>query len=462
MAPPHTIQVLRHIRVSPPPGSVTDNSLILTFFDVQGLIIPPVQHLFFYQHPHPSTHFLNTLLPTLEHSLSLSLQLFYPLAGHLILSPDTREHEIRYINGDLVSLTIAESDADFHKLTTNLPRDATQLHHLIPPLPTSDNEKMPLLALQVTLFPNSGICIGTSIHHAIVDGSSFIHFMKSWASICNSGGDLSLVSSLPIFDRTLSLSLDHIKRKFFMDLEKVKFNESTDELKEKIEDRDVVLATFMLGRGDIERLKQWVLARVKPSCKLSHYSSFVLTCAHVWICQVKARNVVGEKRVHFVNAMDCRGWLDPPLSDGYFGNCFGSGFAEANASNLCGENGLVVALEAIKGAILRMKEGVLKDAELWIQKFLSLSGEWIISADSPKFRMYEINFGWRIHRKAYSGPALGSVPTKFDWLCLIFEICKGSEGSPQKDSPEFSGGLQPVTITQVRPPTQGARRLKKC
>ncbi|XP_077245944.1 malonyl-coenzyme:anthocyanin 5-O-glucoside-6'''-O-malonyltransferase-like [Tasmannia lanceolata] len=298
--------------------------------------------------------------------------------------------------GDSVPLTIAESDADFHRLTPNLPRDVTEFHHLVPPLPTPDPENMPLLALQVTIFPNSGICIGMSLHHVGADGCSSIHFMKSWASICRAGGDLSLIKSLPIIDRTVAKGLEEIKRKFFIEMEKVKVDKSLEGLKvKKTQDEDMVRAMFVLTRADLESLKQWVSARVDPSWETSQYSSFVLTCTYVWICLVKVRKVVGEKRVHFVLAMDFRARLDPPLGSEYLGNCIGACFAESNGSDLSGENRLVVGLEAIRRAIRGMEDNVLKDAELWILKFLSLSGELVISvAGSPRFRVYDTDFGW--------------------------------------------------------------------
>ncbi|KAF8403410.1 hypothetical protein HHK36_011513 [Tetracentron sinense] len=66
-----------------------------------------------------------------------------------------------------------------------------------------------LLALQVTVFPNSGFCIGMAMHHADLDGQTTTRFQKLWATICRSG-DSSLLPAecLPIYDRA-----DEIKNK---------------------------------------------------------------------------------------------------------------------------------------------------------------------------------------------------------------------------------------------------------
>ncbi|XP_077213993.1 malonyl-coenzyme:anthocyanin 5-O-glucoside-6'''-O-malonyltransferase-like [Tasmannia lanceolata] len=353
--------------------------------------------VFFYEHPLPTTHFLQTTLPNLKNSLSLSLQLFYPLAGNLTLSLQTSNHEIHYIDGDSVSLTVAESYSDFYKLTTNHPRDVTEFHPLVPPLQTTPaTEKNPLVALQVTVFPNAGISIGMSIHHAAADGRSMAHFRKSWASICRSGGDLSVITEPPIMDRTLAARLKQIERNYFKEMEKIKVKHRLEEfVVKKTEDQEMVRATFVLTRTDIERLRQWVLARVEPSQKPSHYSAFVLTLAYMWICLAKLRKVVGDKTVHVAFPVDCRTRLDPPLPSAFFGNCIGGCHAELKASELGGENGLVVGSDAIQKAMWGMKEEVLKDAELWISKFLSFSGDFVLTvADSPRFHNYETDFGW--------------------------------------------------------------------
>lgn len=79
--------------------------------------------------------------------------------------------EFCYFPGDSVSVTIAESSqaSDFDYLTGNGYRDANEFYPFVPDLPEPriDSEsgfrKISLLAIQITLFPDSGICIGISI-----------------------------------------------------------------------------------------------------------------------------------------------------------------------------------------------------------------------------------------------------------------------------------------------------------
>ncbi|XP_058092123.1 phenolic glucoside malonyltransferase 2-like [Magnolia sinica] len=401
MAPLHNVKLLEVSRVSPPPSSITDASLPITLFDVVWLQLPPVQRLFFYQFPQnpdntiTTTHFINTLLPKLKHSLSLSLRLFFPLAGNLTRSPNNGEHEIRYVNGDSVSFTVAESDADFHLLMANHPRDVMELHPLVPQLPVSDPQNQPLLALQVTIFPDSGICIGTCIHHAVADGSSSMHFMKSWASICQSG-DESLIRSRPFYDRSVAAYLDGLKRLMLDQIANFKRDQVSDSLKARA---TPFLATFIIGRADIETLRRRILARrCDASQKPIHCSSFVLTCAYVWVCLIRSRgDDVRDKNVHFYFPVDCRARLVPPIPATYFGNCIGCCRCHAKGNDLATEDGVGPASEAIGRTIQALDGGVLNGVETWIPEFVSTaaSGERIVTvAGSPKFRVYDTDFGW--------------------------------------------------------------------
>ncbi|XP_042487210.1 phenolic glucoside malonyltransferase 1-like [Macadamia integrifolia] len=143
-----------------------------------------------------------TIYLNLKHSLSLTLQYFYPLAGHLVWPQNLSEPEFCYVDGDSVSLTLAESDGDFYHLSGNHARDVNQFHFLVPKLTLPSmvdlDFSISLLALQVTVFPNSGICIGVTASHVALDARTLVHFMKSWATISRSGVvSLSPDSGLP-------------------------------------------------------------------------------------------------------------------------------------------------------------------------------------------------------------------------------------------------------------------------
>ncbi|KAI5340802.1 hypothetical protein L3X38_020076 [Prunus dulcis] len=181
--PTSSVKVVEVCKVAPPPPSssgafASPSSLPLTFFDIRWLRFGPVQRLYFYEMPTSSAtplFFDSILVPKLKASLSYTLQHFLPLAGNLTWPQDSQKPVLNYVQGDTVSLTIAESCADFV--------EATEYHPLVPRLEAS-HEQAAVMALQITVFPNCGFSIGTSIHHAVLDGKSINFFVKSWAHIC--------------------------------------------------------------------------------------------------------------------------------------------------------------------------------------------------------------------------------------------------------------------------------------
>jgi len=209
MAQSHSVKVIDRVQVSPPPGSVPTTSLPLTFFDFPWLLCPPMERLFFHELPYPALYFMHNILPSLKNSLSLALQHFFPLASNLICPLSPHKPYILFNDGDSIPFTIVESTMDFDQIIGDQAGDVTELHALVPKWPptrvTSDGKRVvPLLALQVVVFPNSGICIGTKFCHVVADGMAFNHFMKSWASIFRSRENMACLekSMLPSHDRS--------------------------------------------------------------------------------------------------------------------------------------------------------------------------------------------------------------------------------------------------------------------
>ncbi|KAA8526441.1 hypothetical protein F0562_008356 [Nyssa sinensis] len=402
---PHTVKLLEHCQISPPPGSVPQTSLPLTFFDIPWLLFSPSQPLFFYEFPHSTAHFTTTILPNLKHSLSLTLQHFFPFAGNLSTPPQPTKPRLLYTDGDSVSLTIAESAADFTNLSGHHPRDVRDFHHLVPQLPpcvSSDPHVHPLLALQFTVFPKRGICLGFTFRNVLADGRTFNRFIKSWASIYRMKLNLD---SPPFFDRSMindPNELEPVLLKEWRKLEKSQKEAMATGLE------DMTRATFVVGRPEMDKLKQWILTR---SNKLfGSYplllSPYVLTCAFVWVCLIKAQGTdIGNARedpLHyfgFIAGGITR--LDFPVPTTYFGNCVSFGRSAAKRNELTGEDGIAVAGKAIGDAIKKLNERVLGDAENWISDWQELFGSEhnVTVTGSPKLDLYELDFGWGRPRK---------------------------------------------------------------
>nr|QJB23737.1 flavonoid acyltransferase [Centaurea cyanus] len=404
------LTVVEKCRISPPPNTVGERSLPLTFFDLGWLLAHPIHQLFFYEFPHSKSHFIATVIPNLKHSLSITLQHFFPFSGNLIVFPAPnpsdlpRKPEIRYTEGDSIALTFAECSLDFNDLKGNHARECDKFYPLVPLLEgaskVSDFVKIPIFSVQVTIFPNSGIAIGLTNHHTLSDARSRYDLLKAWTSIAKYGTDKLFLTgeSLPFYDRVIEYpdSLDEMCLKLppFRTLYE---NYRPHQL---VSETDKVRATFILTRAQINLLKKWLLVQLQD---LEYVSSFTLGCAFIWSCIAKSRFLFEGKKgdeneevERFVCVIDWRSRMDPPLPQTYFGNCVGPCFTTINSAILAGNKGFVTAVELVGKTIretVKNKQGMLKDAETWLDK-LFMKVPTVGVAGTPKINVYDLDFGW--------------------------------------------------------------------
>ncbi|KAJ9550581.1 hypothetical protein OSB04_014626 [Centaurea solstitialis] len=399
MASLSTLTVLDKSQVSPPPATVGHRSLPLTFFDLIWLNQPPVHHLFFYELPMiTKPHFLETIIPTLKNSLSITLQHFFPFVGKLILSP-SRKPEIRHVDGDYVAVTVAESGLDFDDLIGNHPRDCDKFYRLIPLLGDAKKASegylsIPLFSVQVTVFPGAGISIGMTNHHCLGDASTRFCFMDAWTSIARSGTDESFLAhgALPLYDRVIqhpALDEKYLKQAkietFIQDYQPSSLSGPTNNVR----------ATFVLTRTIVNRLKKRVSTQL-PS--LQYVSSFTVACAYVWSSLAKVRDV--DLQI-FGFVIDCRSRLVPAVPSTYSGNCVAPCGAFGRKSELTKKDGFVTAANLLGESLhkkLSDKDGILNGAEGWFD-FEFLIGKEPISvtgvAGTPRIKFYDTaDFGW--------------------------------------------------------------------
>jgi len=216
MAPPSSspgVHVLDRIRVSPPPPP--DSALPLTFFDVAWFFTGPVERLFFYRHPDPAS-----ALPLLRSSLAVALRRFYPLAGTIRSHPPFL---CSYTPGaDALTLVVAESDSpdEFDRIVARSPRDLAGIRPLVPQLPPpGEDGAFALAAVQATVFPGRGLCLGVSVHHAACDDASTMQFVRTWAAACrlglesDDGSEDAALPPRPVLDRSLVADPDDLRGK---------------------------------------------------------------------------------------------------------------------------------------------------------------------------------------------------------------------------------------------------------
>ncbi|MBA0722552.1 hypothetical protein Golax_003215 [Gossypium laxum] len=421
--------------VSPPPGSVPTASLPLTCFDRVFFCFPLtwMRSLFFYEFKHPTSYFMQTILPNLKTSLSLTLQHFFPFAANLVYPPPPQVPYIAYTQGDSVSFVVKVSTADFNHLVGDHARDNQELPALVPKRPSSNEtngcKQEPVMAIQVTVFPNVGFSIGVGFSHVVADGRSFGHFMKSWASIHRCEGDLACLDNyLPCFNRDLindpvelaSLFTKGAERAFQSAISpSILFNNFR--------------VTYKIKDSQVELLKD----RVKTKCmevngsEPIRISTFAVTCAYMWVCLLKLQQSGTHQHLsstdsdalsYFHFAAECRDHLKLPQT--YFGNCIILRLASAKKSEVLGENGILVAATAIGREIMEFQKQPFKDAQeslLKIIEIFKMEEDLVRVGSSPKFESYKTDFGWGRPRNI-ENPILPSFGT-----CSMFVIAENRE-----------------------------------
>uniref|UniRef100_A0ACD6A741 Uncharacterized protein n=1 Tax=Avena sativa TaxID=4498 RepID=A0ACD6A741_AVESA len=390
--PPPILGVLETTLVTPSPRTgpaAPESSLPLTFFDLPWVNSEPVERVFFYRLAADAD--IATILSNLKTSLSQALHAFYPLAGHLRLTPGTADrYELYYQPGDGVTFTVAEySDAvDFDELATDEPKEVAKITPLAPPLP----EGGALLALQATVLQR-GLAIGMAVHHAACDGAGSTRFLHTWAAASTGANG----PAPPVVDRTLvndpgSRLYDCLVKAMPTQMEHVK---TPDEH---------LFDTFTLSKEDIQRVKDVISGEAgrrgaaPPRC-----SSLVATFSFVWSCYQRAKDAgsnSGDKTyLHF--PMDQHSRMKPPIPNEYLGNCVSVVLNAAPMDQLAapGAGCLFVACTAVAAGI---EDGVGAVAspdtiEYWTERFkeAAVAGTGMLSvAGSSRFRVYEVDLGF--------------------------------------------------------------------
>ncbi|KAB5535031.1 hypothetical protein DKX38_018117 [Salix brachista] len=420
MASPKSVNILDICMVGAAHDSKSGTETTLefspTFFELEYFRLPTSSCLFFFKLTDSNPSFFHSvIIPKLKQSLSHTLLRFLPIVSCLTWPPHSSRPIFAYNSkNDAVSFTVAESDDDFDRLAGNGIREAADSHPYSPQLLATET-KAPLLALQVTLFPNKGFCIGMETHHAMFDGKSASMFFRAWAYTCKyivEKGEAPL-----LFPEDITPSFDWSTIKDSEGLEEVYLNlwvsmgkkldsgsESNPRSVKPFSKLDVqpnlLRATFQLTTEDIKKLRESVLnyhhpAETDPTERLN-LSTYVLACSYASVCQVKARGGDTDREVYFLWSADCRSRLDPPLPPNHFGDTVLIYHIVCKAGDFMQENGVAIIAKKLSDSIKRMEKGLLEGSKERLGLMLSLGAEvqGIGVSGSTGIQFYNTNFGW--------------------------------------------------------------------
>ncbi|KAF4395695.1 hypothetical protein G4B88_013469 [Cannabis sativa] len=392
----------------------------------------------------------DSVIELLKQGLSQTLSRFPPLAGRMTTDSDGH-----------VFITCNDAGVDFiHANAGQLfVRDvlgATQVPDCFKEFFTFDRTVSymghfkPILAVQVTELAD-GIFIGCSVNHSVMDGTSFWNFFNIFADVCR--GAKRITRPQPDFTRdSILISPAVLKLP-----EDVTNKNSTKNVDCQLSAVEILgkLSNDTFGQNDnnngtkvtsiIENwLKTSVLTPTDSTKTTIEISSFQSLCALLWRAVTRARKLPISKTTTFRMAVNCRHRLQPKLDPFYFGNAIQSVPTYASAGDVLSRD-LRWCAEQMNTNLKAHDSGMVRHfVEEWESNprcfpLGNPDGASITMGSSPRFPMYDNDFGWGRPLAVRSGRA-----NKFDGKISAFP---GREGSGTVDlevvlSPETMAALE--------------------
>ena len=456
--PSSNTTIVSRCTIHPDQKSTTIETLKLSVSDLPMLSCQYIQKGVLLPYPPYS---IDDLITFLKHSLSTALSHFPALAGRLQTDPTGHIHIVCNDAGvDFIQAKARHLSIHTILSPTDVPECFKGFFAFDKTLSYSGHSK-PLMAVQVTELQD-GIFIGCSVNHAVTDGTSFWHFFNTFAEICKGS---KKISNSPDFSRNTLFNSPAVL-KFPAGGPKVTFS-GDEPLRERVFHfrREAILKLkFRANNSDLicnsaeifgkQRNDSWKAAngesngKVAPlflmKDKTAEISSFQSLCAQLWRSVTRARKLMPSKMTTFRMAVNCRHRLEPRLEPYYFGNAIQSIPTAASAGELLSKD-LSFGAELLHRNVVAHGDGTVRkgisdwEKEPRLFPLGNFDGASITMGSSPRFPMYDNDFGWGRPLAVRSGRA-----NKFDGKISAFP---GGDGKGSVDlevvlSPDTMIGLE--------------------
>ncbi|KAJ0230458.1 putative acetyltransferase [Hirschfeldia incana] len=373
----------------------------LTPFDLNLLHIDYTQRGLLFSKPDQDTRFISRL----KTSLSAALDVYFPFAGRLGKVDHQEDKTVSFhINCNGSGASFIHATADSVSVYDLLQPDGSvpAFFNLFFPMNGVKNISgisQPLLGLQVTEIKD-GVFISFGYNHMVADGVSIWNFFRTWSKICKNGQRGNL--DHPIVLKGWFLDGIDFPIRIPVSETEIKTTSSGETLtKERV---------FHFTKEIISDLK----AKVNGESGLSDLkvSSLQVVSAHMWRSMIRHSGLNREEEARCIIALDLRQRLHPPLDKECFGHVIYNAFAKATVGELQ-DHGLGWAALKI-GNMLRSltNEDYRTCAEDWVRNVKipkygggsRIAGDTIIVSGSPRFEVYDNDFGWGRPIAARAGP----------------------------------------------------------
>ncbi|CAH8277367.1 unnamed protein product [Arabidopsis lyrata] len=316
----------------------------------------------------------NRFIPRLTGSLSTALEIYFPFAGRLVKVNNQEDDTVSfYIDCDGWGAKFVHAKAE--SVTMN---DAFQSHGYVPDFipqffPANNVQSRdalvsePLLALQFTEMKD-GMFI------------SFAFVLKDWFF---EGIDYPIhipvleIETLPRCEPSTKERVFHFSKKKISDLK--------------------VKANYEIGTMDLK------------------ISSLQAVVAYLWLSIITHSGLNREEEMQCKGAADMRQRLNPPLKKECFGNVTNLATATTTVGELLDRRLGKTALQISKTVKVETNESYENIAKNWVRNVKMpktsvgrLAKNSLIITSSPRFEVYNHDFGWGKPIAARAGPANGT------------------------------------------------------
>ncbi|KAK9153557.1 hypothetical protein Sjap_001037 [Stephania japonica] len=430
---------------------------------------------------------MDDLIPHLKRSLACTLTHFPPLAGRLATDDDG----FVYIACNDAGVEFVHANAPHVSIRDAVPPGATDVPVAVKEFFTLDGaisydgHFKTIAAVQVTELAD-GVFIGCTVNHAVTDGTSFWNFFNTFAELSKVGVCNKLVTPQPDFRRnfvketkavlkfpdgspkvTFDVNAPLRERIFHFSKEailkmKSRANNNNNNNSSNSNNVYVIMSkgtnintntntTEILGKQSNDWTSKVVNQLYKTNGAIKQapaaapgISSFQSLCAQLWRSVTRARKLPAGKPTTFRMAVNCRHRLEPKIEAYYFGNAIQSIPTVAAAGDVVSKELRWCAEALHRNVVAHDDATVRRGVEEWEKNprcfpLGNFDGAMITMGSSPRFPMYNNDFGWGRPVVVRSGKA-----NKFDGKISAFP---GRDGDGSVDlevclAPETMAGLE--------------------
>ncbi|XP_058099608.1 uncharacterized acetyltransferase At3g50280-like [Magnolia sinica] len=419
----------------------------------------------------------DALISLLRRGLSQTLTHFPPLAGRLMTDPagyvyiTCNDAGVDFIHANAGNLTLRDILSP-----TDVP-DSVRGFFTFDSAVSYEGHSRPLVAVQVTELAD-GVFVGCSVNHAVTDGTSFWNFFNTFAEVCRGarrisrppdfrrnfvkdspavlrfpegGPKISFAGAGPLRERIFRFSRDAI-----LEMK----SRANGRIWKKQQDNGDITAEILGKQSNDERKIQgvngkmtsvWESLKRNPVAesvdRTAEISSFQSLCAQLWRSVTRARKLPVTANTTFRMAVNCRHRLEPRMDAYYFGNAIQSIPNVASVGEILSRDLKWAASLLHKNVVAHVDATVRKGVEDWERDprcfpLGNFDGASITMGSSPRFPMYDNDFGWGRPMAVRSGRS-----NKFDGKISAFP---GREGGGTVDlevclSPDTMSALEADT-----------------